>query len=313
MKDVVNDRETDCRLFFIIGSGRCGSTPVQEILSRHPDVGFISNVDTLFARFNLKGRWNNEIFAKAPRLLAQRERIRGRSVRQTRVHYGPSEGWRLLRRHISPMFSEPFRDLRAADVTPPLESRMKSFFAERAAAQNKPVFLHHLTGWPRSGFIREVFPDARFIHVVRDGRAVASSYLHWPLWRGWLGPEGWRFGPLPDAYAREWEEGDRSFALLAGLEWKILMDAFAAAEVLVPSHQWIQIRYEDFVTDPIASSKKLLGFMQLPWSEHFKSQLSSYSLSKTRTEGFRSSLTGPQLEMLDLSLGEHLRRFGYLP
>jgi hypothetical protein len=32
-------------LFFVIGTGRCGLTEVAELLARHPDVGFVSNLD----------------------------------------------------------------------------------------------------------------------------------------------------------------------------------------------------------------------------------------------------------------------------
>ena len=50
-------------LSFVLGSGRCGSTLIAELIARHPDVGFVSNVDDKLGRLNLKGRWNNELFA----------------------------------------------------------------------------------------------------------------------------------------------------------------------------------------------------------------------------------------------------------
>ena len=49
---------SDVRYLFIIGTGRCGSTLVQELIAQHPDVGFISNVDMALAPFNPKGRAN---------------------------------------------------------------------------------------------------------------------------------------------------------------------------------------------------------------------------------------------------------------
>src|SRR3989442_1173581 len=49
-------------VLFIIGTGRCGSTIVQEMLTRHPDVAFVSNVDEFASRLNLKGTWNNFVY-----------------------------------------------------------------------------------------------------------------------------------------------------------------------------------------------------------------------------------------------------------
>ena len=114
------------------------------------------------------------------------------------------------------------------------------FFEERARVQDKPLFLHKFTGWPRSGFLQRILPDARFVNVVRDGRAVANSFLQMPWWRGYEGPEGWGWGPLPEEYQQIWEESGRSFAVLAGLEWRILMEAFEAAQARVPDDQWMR-------------------------------------------------------------------------
>ncbi len=189
---------------------------------------------------------------------------------------------------------------------------MHRLFSERIQAQGKPVFLHHLTGWPRTGFLHRIFPDARFIHVFRDGRAVADSYLRWPLWGGRLGPEGWGFGALPEAYSREWERSGRSFVALAGLEWKIFMDAFVSARSLIPDDSWIDVRYEDFVEHPRRDLQRLLDFLDLQWTEEFEERFSDYSLSTTRKQGFRKTLTEPQVELLEDILRDHLERLGYL-
>jgi hypothetical protein len=62
------------------------------------------------------------------------------------LRYAPSEAYRALVREISPMVTEPSRDLEAADAVPWLADRFESFFATRARAQRKPVFLHKFTG-----------------------------------------------------------------------------------------------------------------------------------------------------------------------
>src|SRR5439155_13935920 len=169
------DVEPDSVCTFIIGTGRCGSTILAEALARHGEVGFISNVDAYAAMLNPKGRWNNELYRLIPSIFQQRDRIRGGRTRQARLHYGPSEAWTMMSSQVSPLWTRPIRDLTAEDVTPWLERRFRRFFEERASIQRKRVFLHKYTGWPRAGFVHRILPEAKFIHFVRDGRAVAAS------------------------------------------------------------------------------------------------------------------------------------------
>ena len=103
-------------------------------------------------------------------------------------------------------FSTPCRDLLAEDMTPYLAPRVREFFASRERAQGCDVLVQHLTGWPRVGFLRAAIPDLRVVNVVRDGRAVANSWLQMGWWDGWQGPDKWIYGPLPADLRREWEE-----------------------------------------------------------------------------------------------------------
>ena len=160
---------------FVLGTGRCGSTLVHEVLARHPDVGFVSNIEDRFpvpASPGYDGTTTST--GSCP------SSSRGRAG----LRFAPSEGYRALDREVSPVLSTPFRDLLAEDVTPWLSARTLRFFQERARIQDKPLFLHKFTGWPRSGFLQRILPDARFVNVIRDGRAVANSFLQMPWWRG---------------------------------------------------------------------------------------------------------------------------------
>src|SRR5215218_1994673 len=232
---------------FLIGTGRCGSTLVHELLACHPGVGFISNLeDRVPGVPPIARRSANALYRRAPA-----------SLRGTKgFRYAPSEAYRALAREVSSTITEPSRDLLAADAIPWLAGRFQAFFASRAAAQRTPVFLHKFTGWPRAGFIAAVLPEARFINVVRDGRAVVASGLKTPWWRGHRGPEQWPWGPLPPEYAAEWEASGRSFVLLAGLGWKLLMDAYASARDLVPADRWLDVRFEDVLADPGRASRR---------------------------------------------------------
>lgn len=286
---------------FVLGTGRCGSTLVQEVLSRHPDVGFVSNFDDRFGLPVGMSRWNNAIYRKVPASF----------TRKGRARFAPSEAYRVLDRRVSPEVTMPAHDLTAADATPWLTERFRDFFTARAEVQRKPLFLHKFTGWPRVAFIDTVMPGAKFVHVVRDGRAVANSWLQMPWWLGHLGPEQWHFGALPERYEKEWEASDRSFVLLAGLAWKLLLDAFDEARASVPAEQWLEIRYEDVAADPPASMQRMCEFLGLADSDEFTATVRDFPFSTGRTQAFRGDLSDADVAMLTASLSAHLDRCGY--
>jgi hypothetical protein len=209
------------------------------------------------------------------------------------------------------MVTDSFRDLVAADAMPWVADPFRAFFTERARAQRKPVFVHKYTGWPRTGFVREVFPDARFINVTRDGRAVAASALRTSWWKGHLGPEAWQWGPLPPAYAAEWEASGYSFPVLAAQCWKILMDAYAAARNLVPADRWMDVRFEDVLADPDARFKEMLAFMGLDEDPAVHAALSKIALSADRQREYRRQLDPASLALVERSLAGHLSAWGY--
>jgi hypothetical protein len=300
-------------LGFVIGTGRCGSTLVQEVLARHPEVGFVSNLEDKLAVLDLGGRWNNLLLRRAaprdPRLGPFRDRPH--LIERGRLRIAPSEGWQVLERQVSPILTAPHRDLLASDLTPWLAARLRRFFERRMAAQGRRVFLHHVTGWPRARLLQAAFPEARFIHVVRDGRAVANSWLQTSWWTGYQGPSRWYLGPLPGPYATEWEAADGSFVLLAGLGWKLLMDAFEAARVAIPPSQWLEIRYEDVLADPPGQVSAMLEFLGLGWTPAFEAGFARYRFATGRREAFRRDLDPDQLALLDQSLAGHLKAYQY--
>lgn len=301
-------------LGFVIGTGRCGSTLVQEVLARHPEVGFVSNLEDKLPLLDLCGRWNNLLLRRAaprdPRFGPFRDRPH--LIERGRLRIAPSEGWEVLERQVSPILVTPDRDLLASDLTPWLDRRLRRFFERRMAAQGRRVLLHHVTGWPRAGLLQAAFPQARFIHVVRDGRAVANSWLQTSWWTGYQGPSGWYLGPLPEPYAKEWEAANHSFVLLAGLGWKLLMDAFQAARAAIPASQWLEVRYEDVLADPRGQVGAMLEFLGLGWTPTFEAGFARYTFATGRREAFRRDLDPCQLALLERSLAEHLQRHGYV-
>jgi hypothetical protein len=289
------------RFVFVLGTGRCGSTLVEEVLCRHAAVGFVSNLEDRFKLPVTAGRWNGSLYRRLPAAVTQKSRVR----------YAPSEGYRVLSREVSSLLASPMRDLTAADVTPWLERRFGAFFTERAHAQGTDTFLHKFTGWPRAGFIRGVFPSARFIHVVRDGRAVANSWLQMPWWLGFEGPDHWQWGPLPADLAAEWDTSDRSFVVLGGLLWKLLIEAFDSARAAVPSADWLEIRYEDVAANPRPAFAKMLEFCGLPWDAEFERGFERHTFTASRSDAFRRDLAPADVDRLSRILASDLAARGY--
>ena len=284
------------RFVFVLGTGRCGSTLVEEVLCRHPSVGFVSNLEDRFSLPLTAGRWNGSLYRRLPAAVTQKSRVR----------YAPSEAYRVLSREVSPLLASPMRDLVADDVTPWLEARFRRFFVERASVQHTETFLHKFTGWPRAGFIRGVFPSGRFIHVVRDGRAVANSWLQMPWWLGFEGPDHWQWGPLPDDLSAEWDESDRSFVVLAGLLWKMLIDAFDKARRAIPAADWLEIRYEDVAANPRTAFAKMLEFCGLPWDAEFERGFERHTFTASRADAFRRDLAPDDVDRLSRILASEL-------
>lgn len=289
-------------LVFIIGTGRCGSSFIHEIISKHEDVGFISNIDDRLYKLNLKGKYNNTLF----RGVLGNFTMKGRHFR-----YAPSEAYNLISEKVSPIYAKSSRDLDENDVTPWLNKRFTKFMSNRQAIQGKQVFSHKYTGWSRIGFFHEIFPDAKFVHIVRDGRAVANSLLQMPWWGGYRGPENWLLGDLVEPYRSEWVEGKRSYTLLAGIAWKMLMDSYEQSEKKLDTSNYMLLRYEDFLDSPREVITLVLHFMGVDWSSSFEKQFSKQKIQTSRQQAFEKELTKSQLNELQGCLGSMLEKYGY--
>ncbi|MEV7624946.1 sulfotransferase [Actinoplanes sp. NPDC089786] len=299
-------------LAVVAGTGRCGSTLVQELLCRHPGIGFISGVDDKLPKLNLTGKRNGRLYRRgAPRpsgmtSLAYSRRL----LERGRVRVAPSEAYRLLDRHVTPGFSRPCRDLLASDMTPFFSSRTRAFFDSRIAAQRCDLLLQHVTGWPRTGFLAAAYPDLKVVNVVRDGRAVVNSWLQMGWWDGWSGPANWYLGPLPRPLQERWEASGRSFPVLAGLGWAMLMTAYADARAQLPG-QWLDLRYEDVVLDPRKELTRALEFLGLDWTPEFERGFQKHQLHGGRGDAYRRELTPRQVTDVESVIADHLTQWGY--
>ena len=87
--------------------------------------------------------------------------------------------------------------------------------------------------------IDEVFPDAVYVHLLRDGHDVVASFR-----------DRW---------------GYRSAARAARSEWARYVRSARALGARLPPQRFVELRYERLVGDPEGEARRLFGFLGETW------------------------------------------------
>jgi omega-hydroxy-beta-dihydromenaquinone-9 sulfotransferase len=132
-----------------------------------------------------------------------------------------------------------------------------------------------------------------------------------PWWRGFEGPDHWQWGPLAPELEAEWEASGRSFVVLAGLLWQMLIDSFDSARAAIGSGDWLEVRYEDVAANPRQSFATMLGFCGLPWDAEFERGFERHTFTASRSDAFRRDLDPLDVERLSRILASRLAARGY--
>ena len=282
---------------FIVGTGRCGSTMFHDVLSLHPALGWLSQYVHKYPR---RPALNARLVGLARRALV------GKIMNK---HLYPAEPYRFWEAYC-PGFSTPFRDLLASDLTPKSARAMRR--AVELANPKGRRFLAKITGWPRIGLLGEAFPDARFVHVIRDGRAVVNSSIAAPYFEGWSGPSNWTRGELSEEQSARWEASGWSFVVLAAIGWENRMRAFRTAGDRIGPDRYTEIHYEAFCDRPEAVLGQVMAFTGLPEADTpaFFEAVSRMSF-RSQNDKWRHDLTPAQQQHLDDYLSPLLTELGY--
>lgn len=269
---------------------------LHRIFSHHPDVSFLTTVCN---------RWPHR-----PRNNARVLRMMGLPLigPLIRRRFHPDESWRFWSHYVRG-FNRPPRDLRADDVRPNEAPRIRHALRE-ATASGRPRLLVKITGWPRAGFLHELYADARFVHISRDPRAVVNSFINAPFWEGWRGPQQWRWGPLDAAEQEEWERHDLSFVALAAIQWKKIMRAMEQARRELPPESLLELRYEDFASNTQGGFARILNFCGLGFPASFARFVSRYPVRSANYK-WKEDLSAAQQAILESCIRPLADSLGY--
>jgi hypothetical protein len=255
----VDRRTFDARPVFVVGAPRSGTTWLAELLQAHPDtVGIPQGETQLF-------------WALAPLWLSA-ERRRGPGIRTLVTHH---ELVAAVRVFCDALF-EAGRAKQGPGAT---------LFIEKTPAHAVHVARMH-----------EVYPEAWFVHIVRDGRDVVRSIARFDLEE--LSPID-----LPTA-AAEWDRLNRLI--------------LAEAPRL---DRYRMVRYEELVAAPVEGACQLLEWMGLPCDDAVRDRVADAAgnpVSQHAGKGrvgpgkWREDLSDAQLSTIYRIAGRLLVELGYL-
>jgi hypothetical protein len=160
--------------------------------------------------------------------------------------------------------------------------------------------------------LHSLWPKARFVHLIRDGREVALSLINRP---------GWEAHKKPGTF-KTWKDDPVS---TAALWWELNVRAGRNAGKLLSPDLYYEMRYESLVSDPKNECGRLCEFLDLPYDDsmlhHYREPVlrSNPELGERRdrqpiTRGLRywcTQMSLKDVERFEAAAGVLLEELGY--
>jgi hypothetical protein len=143
----------------------------------------------------------------------------------------------------------------------------------------------------------QLFPDMRFIHIVRDGRDVVASMMRRGFWPVAAGHEF----PTLAAY-----QGDITPRLAAGY-WAEVLALAETFTTRIPPSSYFELRLEDLVSRPDSLLQELCEFL----GEDFDPKMLEHDLSRHHSGHWKQALSARDVAVIQEVAGEMLARKGY--
>ncbi len=274
------------RPIFIVGAARSGTTLLQYMLRSHSRI----SLPTGESQFMIPLYRNAAKFGDLCRLenvrqvLQEMYRISANFL-ETDLH-----GMRFDIETLS-------RESRAqgCDTIPKI---IAGLFEKNARGEGKarwgdktPYYILHLQT------IKEMFPNAQIIHVIRDGRDCALSML-----------------------SRKYDLGIYN-TYHAAKHWQQYVETGQAIGHELGSDVYYEIRYEDILADPVVAMKKICVFLEEEYndslvnfnksSEPGKTPLLQKPIQQDNAQKWRRLMTHRQIRTFESEAGHTLVRNGY--
>lgn len=232
-------------------------------------------------------------------------------------------------------------ELKPEHARPEVIHYIHSRFNKLSGRNNRNVVEKTCANSLRVDFVHTIFPDARIVHLVRDGRAVAESALR--CWKGrpsgryllkkarWVPPRDipyyayryirYQLGRFNRHDTKQKSWGPRFAGLdefvkekmlieICGIQWKVCVQAAENAMRKLPSDQAIKIRYEDIVDSPISTLGRLFDKINLSFTSECQDYLRQ-NISASNLDKWKDKLSQEDLILLLPHIETELQQHGY--
>lgn len=246
-------------MVLVCGPARSGTTQVAQVLMRNLPVAYFTNLTAVFPRSPLTAMW------LPGRLLPRRAPGYQSYYGKTRYWSGPNDALQIWDRWLGPD-----RTAIPEALAPEQQAAMRRFFGAFEALTGRPLVAKNNSLNASAHLVGEVFPQARFLCLVRDRVALAASLLR--ARREIHGTE-----EVPYGLAQE--DDTASDPVLGVCRQVLFHEALAARQVeRLGPERFRLVAYEAFCRDPRALvrqvGEQILG--RAPTAEELDPALQSF-------------------------------------
>jgi len=263
----------------IHGPGRSGTTLLNNILSLHPDLAWISGYVNRYPSFPQLSFLN----------AIQEIEVIERFARNKRKWPRPAEAYGFWD-HCIPGFSNGY----GYDLSPDKTAYTQKRLYQICQYASKARLITKLTGTARADVLKAVFNTPWIVYIDRDPRAVVASYYK----------QQWRFKNKPKQFEQQ------SFEDLIRL-YSSLYQKFEKEKLALQQFRFIQVYYEDLTVDPQAFFKDLTDKINLPFTDRFSELISSWEIQQGTNNSWKKRFTSGQVAFLEAQLQSSVKALGY--
>ena len=144
----------------------------------------------------------------------------------------------------------------------------------------------------------ELFPDARFVHLVRDPYSLFASTVN--LWTRMAKTHGLQTPRNAEAVE------EKVFA-----EFRLLTERYEATKAMIPKGRLVELRYEELVRDLVGETKRVYDGLELGEFERAEPKLRDYQANARNYETNKYQLTPELKARIRDRWGDLIVKMGY--